>query len=128
MVITDDYKLYTGNIKLDTKLGDKVKFGLRATPSYTSQRRLPTSIHNPTRQSPWLPIYHTEETLQFIDRDVYPNVGVGDYFYENHLVNLDLDNDGNTERPVLPVIQIPMPNMWKESTMSIILNYLVLHM
>ncbi len=99
VVITDDYKLYTGNIKLDTKLGDKVKFGLRATPSYTSQRRLPTSIHNPTRQSPWLPIYHTEETLQFIDRDVYPNVGVGDYFYENHLVNLDLDNDGNTERP-----------------------------
>ncbi|MEP2687937.1 SusC/RagA family TonB-linked outer membrane protein [Maribacter dokdonensis] len=99
VVITDDYKLYTGNIKLDTKLGEKVKFGLRATPSYTSQRRLPTSIHNPTRQSPWLPIYHTEETLQFIDRDVYPNVGVGDYFYENHLVNLDLDNDGNTERP-----------------------------
>ncbi|MEO9478694.1 MAG: TonB-dependent receptor [Maribacter dokdonensis] len=99
VVITDDYKLYTGNIKLDTKLGEKVKFGLRATPSYTSQRRLPTSIHNPTRQSPWLPIYHTEESLQFIDRDVYPNVGVGDYFYENHLVNLDLDNDGNTERP-----------------------------
>ena len=99
VVITDDYKLYTGNIKLDTKLGEKVKFGLRATPSYTSQRRLPTSIHNPTRQSPWLPIYHTEETLQFINRDVYPDVGVGDYFYENHLVNLDLDNDGNTERP-----------------------------
>ena len=99
VVITDDYKLYTGNIKLDTKLGEKVKFGLRATPSYTSQRRLPTSIHNPTRQSPWLPIYHTEESLQFINRDVYPNVGVGDYFYENHLVNLDLDNDGNTERP-----------------------------
>ena len=99
VVITDDYKLYTGNIKLDTKLGEKVKFGLRATPSYTSQRRLPTSIHNPTRQSPWLPIYHTEESLQFINRDVYPNVGVGDYFYEDHLVNLDLDNDGNTERP-----------------------------
>ncbi|MFV1450454.1 TonB-dependent receptor [Maribacter sp. HS] len=99
VVITDDYKLYTGNIKLDTKLGEKVKFGLRATPSYTSQRRLPTSIHNPTRQSPWLPIYHTDETLQFINRDVYPDVGVGDYFYENHLVNLDLDNDGNTERP-----------------------------
>jgi len=99
VVITDDYKLYTGNIKLDTKLGEKVKFGLRATPSYTSQRRLPTSIHNPTRQSPWLPIYHTDETLQFINRDVYPNVGVGDYFNENHLVNLDLDNDGNTERP-----------------------------
>tara|TARA_R110002051_G_scaffold325766_1_gene430984 strand:+ start:20059 stop:23163 length:3105 start_codon:yes stop_codon:yes gene_type:complete len=99
VVITDDYKLYTANLKMDSKLGDKVRFGLNATPSYTYQRRLPTSIHNPIRQSPWLPIYHTESSLQFIDRDVYPDVGVGDYFYENHLKNLDLDGDGSTERP-----------------------------
>ncbi len=99
VVITDDYKLYTANLKFDTKIGKKLKFGLRASPSYTEQRRLPTSIHNPTRQSPWLPIFHTEETLQFINRSVYPDVGVGDYFFENHLVNLDLDNDGNGERP-----------------------------
>jgi len=99
VVITDDYKLYTGNIKVDTKISDKLKFGIRATPSYSKQRRLPTSIHNPIRQSPWLPIYHTEETLQFINRDVYPDVGVGDYFWENHLVNLDLDGDGSGERP-----------------------------
>lgn len=99
VVITDDYKLYTASLKVDSKLGDKVKFGLRATPSYTKQRVLPTSIHNPIRQSPWLPIYHTEETLQFINRDSYPDVGVGDYFFENHLINLDLDNDGSTERP-----------------------------
>ncbi len=99
VVITDDYQLYTANLKFDTKIGKRLKFGLRASPSYTEQRRLPTSIHNPTRQSPWLPIYHTEETLQYINRDVYPDVGVGDYFWENHLVNLDFDNDGNTERP-----------------------------
>ncbi|MDB4293358.1 TonB-dependent receptor [Maribacter sp.] len=99
VVITDDYKLYTANLKVDSKIGDKFKFGVRATPSFTKQRRLPTSIHNPTRQSPWLPIYHTEETLQFIDRGSFPDVGVGDYFFENHLVNLDFDNDGNTERP-----------------------------
>ncbi len=99
VVITDDYKLYTANLKFDTKVGKKLKFGLRASPSYTKQRRLPTSIHNPTRQSPWLPIYHTEETLEFIDRSRYPDVGVGDYFWENHLENRDYDNDGNTERP-----------------------------
>ncbi|MDP4600470.1 MAG: SusC/RagA family TonB-linked outer membrane protein, partial [Polaribacter sp.] len=51
------------------------------------------------RQSPWLPIYHTAETLQFINRGSYPDVEIGDYFIENHLVNLDLDNDGITERP-----------------------------
>ena len=99
VVITDDYKLYTGSLKMDTKLGKKVKFGVNLTPSYTKQRSLPTSIHNPIRQSPWLPIYHTEESLQFINRGSYPDVGIGDYFIENHLINLDLDNDGTSERP-----------------------------
>jgi len=99
VVITDDYKLYSAKLKLDSKIGKKVKFGLSATPSYSKRRALPTSIHNPMRQSPWLPIYHTEETLQFINRDAYPNVGVGDYFMENHLVELDLDNNGSDSRP-----------------------------
>ena len=99
VVITDDYKLFTTRLKVDTKFGKRAKFGLNVTPSYTKQRRLPTSIHNPTRQSPWLPIYHTEETLQFINRDTYPDVGVGDYFYENHLVELDFDGNGSDTRP-----------------------------
>ncbi len=99
VVITDDYKLYSAKLKLDSKIGDKVKFGLSATPSYSKRRALPTSVHNPIRQSPWLPIYHTEETLQFINRDAYPDVGVGDYFMENHLVELDLDGDGSDNRP-----------------------------
>ncbi|WP_073247161.1 SusC/RagA family TonB-linked outer membrane protein [Maribacter aquivivus] len=99
VVITDDYKLFSANMKVDSKIGERARFGIRATPSYTKQRRLPTSIHNPTRQSPWLPIYHTEESLQFINRDNYPDVGVGDYFYENHLVELDVNGDGNDSRP-----------------------------
>ncbi|MFY0593552.1 SusC/RagA family TonB-linked outer membrane protein [Roseivirga sp.] len=99
VVITDDYKLYTLNLKLDSKLTERLRFGLKATPSYSKRRALPTSIHNPIRQSPWLPIYHTEETLQFINRTAYPNVGVGDYFLENHLIQLDVDGVGGTGRP-----------------------------
>ncbi|SMC74706.1 SusC/RagA family TonB-linked outer membrane protein [Cellulophaga tyrosinoxydans] len=99
VVITDDYKFYSASLKLDTKLGDKLRFGISATPSYSKKRQLPTSIHNPTRQSPWLPIYHTEESLQFINRASYPNVAVGDYFYEDHLVNLNLDGIAGTTRP-----------------------------
>jgi len=45
-----------------------------------------------------LPIYHTEETLQLIDQARYPGVGVGDYFREDHLVELDLDGDGSDTR------------------------------
>ena len=99
VVLTDNYKLYAGSLKVNSKLTDKLKFGLSIRPSYSKRRRLPTSVHNPIRQSPWLPVYHSEETLQFIDRDDYPNVGVGDYFYEDHLVELDLDGDGSDTRP-----------------------------
>ena len=99
VVITDDYKLYSAKLKVSSKLTDKLKFGLSATPSYSKKRSLPTSIHNPIRQSPWLPIYHTAETLQFINRTAYPNVGIGDYFAENHLVELDLNGDGSDSRP-----------------------------
>lgn len=99
VVITDDYKVYSAKMKVDSKLSDKLKFGLSATPSYSKQRSLPTSIHNPIRQSPWLPIYHTAETLQFIDRDAYPNVGVGDYFREDHLDELDINGDGSNTTP-----------------------------
>ena len=99
VVITDNYRFYSANLKMDTKVTDRLKFGLSATPSYSKRRALPTSIHNPMRQSPWLPIYHTEETLQFIDRGAYPDVGVGDYFLENHLLNLDVNGDGSSSRP-----------------------------
>jgi len=95
VVITDDYKLYSFKLKMDTKLSDKLKFGLSATPSYSERRRLPTSIHNPIRQSPWLPIFHTEESLQFIDRNKYPNIGVGDYFREDHVESRDYNGDGS---------------------------------
>jgi len=97
VVITDDYNLYTANLKMDSDfLSKRAKFGLSITPSYTKQRRLPTSIHNPTRQSPWLPIYHTEETIALFTNG---SKSPGDYFYENDLINLDYDNNGSTERP-----------------------------
>lgn len=98
VVIFDDYKLYTGSVKIDSRLTDKLRFGVSATPSYTERRRLPTSIHNPVRQSPWLPIRHTEATLQFVNTASFPNVQVGDYFRENHLANVDLDGDGSSAR------------------------------
>lgn len=99
VVLTDDYELFSAKLKLDTRLSDRLQFGISLTPSHSNARQLPTSIHNPTRQSPWLPIYHTEESLQFIDRDRYPDIGVGDYFREDHLVEMDFDGDGSDVRP-----------------------------
>ena len=105
VVITDDYRLYSVKLKMDTKISDRLKLGLSATPSYSKRRALPTSIHNPIRQSPWLLPFHTEETLQFVNRDdpddnyYFPDVEVGDYFREQHLRNLDFTGDGVRSRP-----------------------------
>lgn len=101
VVITDDYRLYAGNIKMDTRITDDLKFGFKVNPSYSKRRALPTSIHNPIRQSPWLLIYHTEETIQYVDRDEYPDIQVGDYFNEDHLRNIDIDptDDQGSSRP-----------------------------
>ncbi|MEM6724272.1 MAG: SusC/RagA family TonB-linked outer membrane protein, partial [Bacteroidota bacterium] len=99
VILTDNYELYSAKLKIDTRLSDKLKFGVSITPSHSTARRLPTSIHNPIRQSPWLPIFHTEESLQFIDTNRYPDIGIGDYFREDHLVELDLDGDGSDTRP-----------------------------
>ncbi len=99
VVITDDYKLYSISLKMDTEVSDRLKFGIKAIPSYSKRRRLPTSIHNPIRQSPWLLIYHTEETLPFVDRNKYPDVKVGDYFREDHLREIDYTGDGSDSRP-----------------------------
>ncbi len=103
VVITDDFKLFTGSIKVDTKLNDKFEFGVSATPSYTKQRRLPTSIHNPIRQSPWLPIFHTESTLALVNQDdpngakYYPDLVPGDYAREDHFGPIDVDGDGDLD-------------------------------
>ncbi len=101
VVITDDYRLYAGKIKMETKITDDLKFGFNINPSYSKRRALPTSIHNPLRQSPWLPIFHSEETLKYIDRTEYPEVGIGDYFLEDHLINIDIDttDEQGSSRP-----------------------------
>ncbi|MDW3209923.1 MAG: TonB-dependent receptor [Reichenbachiella sp.] len=103
VVITDNFKLFTGSVKIDTKLNNKLKFGFNATPSYTKTRRLPTSVHNPIRQSPWLPIYHTEETLALVNQDdpdgakYYPDLIPGDYAREDHFGPMDVDGDGDLD-------------------------------
>lgn len=103
VVITDNFKLFTGSVKIDTKMNDKLKFGFNATPSYTKTRRLPTSVHNSIRQSPWLPIYHTEETLQLVNQDdsdgdkYYPDLIPGDYAREDHFGPIDVDGDGDLD-------------------------------
>lgn len=95
VLLTDDYKRYNLRLKIDTKVSDKFSMGGNLAPSYTERRRFAGSTHDVLRQSPWLPLYHTEETIGFVDRNVYPDVQVGDYAWERHFDNFDLFGTGD---------------------------------
>ncbi len=94
VLLTDDFKKYNLNFKIKTKFNDFVSFGASIAPSYTDRRRFDGSTHDILRQTPWLPLYHDEHTIQFVDTDNYPDVEVGDYALQRHFDNYDLNGDG----------------------------------
>ncbi|MGY0391382.1 SusC/RagA family TonB-linked outer membrane protein [Bizionia sp. KMM 8389] len=96
VLLTDDYKKYNLKLRLDTKVTDRLSFGVNIAPSYTSQRRFDGSTHDILRQAPWLPLYHDENTIQFVDSALYPNVKPGDYATQEHFDNYDLYGDGSS--------------------------------
>jgi len=112
VLLTDDFKKYNMNFKIKTKLNDRLSFGASIAPSYTSRRRFDGSTHDILRQTPWLPLYHDENTIQFVDRNVYPDVQVGDYAVQRHFDNYsgngfneqDISNTSNTN-PAAKVIE-----------------------
>ncbi len=95
VLLTDDYKRYNARLKLDTKVSDRIKLGVNFAPSYTRRRRFDGSTHDILRQTPWLPLYHDSNTIQFVDTNTYPNVQVGDYALQRHFDNYDLFGDGS---------------------------------
>ena len=95
VLLTDDFKKYNMNFKVKTKINDRLSFGASIAPSYTNRRRFDGSTHDILRQTPWLPVYHDENTIQFVDRNVYPDVQVGDYAVQRHFDNYDINGDGS---------------------------------
>jgi len=93
VLLTDDYKKYNLKLKVDTELSDKISYGVNVSPSYTNRRRFDGSTHDILRQPSWLPVYHDENTIQYVDRNIYPNVQVGDYAVQTHFDNYDLYGD-----------------------------------
>ena len=68
VLLTDNYEKLNFRIRLDTKLRERVEFGLNLNPSTTEQRRFPTGVHDALRQSPWLPLYLDETTINYVNR------------------------------------------------------------
>jgi TonB-linked SusC/RagA family outer membrane protein len=91
VLLTDDYKKYSLRLKVNTKLNDRLSFGMNVAPSYTNRRRFDGSTHDILRQTPWLPVYHDENTIQYVNRFKYPDVQIGDYATQRHFDDYDLD-------------------------------------
>ena len=102
VLLTDDFKKYTIKLKVDSKINDKLSFGLSLTPSFTDRQRFDGSTHDILRQPSWLPLYLDENTIQFVnrtrDKGKYANAQIGDYAIQRMFDDFDLVNG------------VPMPN------------------
>ena len=94
VLLTDDYKKYNLKLRVDTKFNEKFSAGVSLTPSFTNTRRMDGSTHDITRQPPWLPLYHDQNTIQFVNRvqddGRWADVQVGDYAWQYHFDGYDL--------------------------------------
>ncbi len=102
VLLTDDFKKYNLDLKVDTKVSKKLSFGARVTPTLTDRRRFDGSTHDILRQPSWLPVYLDANTIQFVNRTrdngKYANVQIGDYAIQRMFDDFDLANG------------VPMPN------------------
>ena len=94
VLLTDNFKKINFRLNLDTKVSDKVSFGIMLNPSVTNQRQFPIGFHDAIRQHAWLPLYLDESNIgffnpltrggQFADREI------GDYAWERMFDDFDL--------------------------------------
>ncbi|MBQ0788672.1 MAG: TonB-dependent receptor [Oceanihabitans sp.] len=94
VLLTDDYKKYAVKLKVDTKLSDKLSFGVNLSPSITNRRRFDGSTHDILRQPSWLPVYLDARTIQFVNRTrdggAYADAQIGDYAQQRMFDDFDL--------------------------------------
>lgn len=94
VLLTDNYEKLNFRLNLDTKISERVSFGVVLNPSMTEQRRFPIGVHDALRQNPWLPLYITEDNIQYVNRfrenGRWADVQVGDYAMERMFDDFDL--------------------------------------
>ncbi|MBT6236057.1 MAG: SusC/RagA family TonB-linked outer membrane protein [Bacteroidetes bacterium] len=94
VLLTDNYEKLNFRLNLNTKVSDRVSFGVVLNPSRTEQRRFPIGVHDALRQNPWLPLYLTEDNIQYVNRTRengrWADAQVGDYAMERMFDDFDL--------------------------------------
>ena len=94
VMLTDNYEKLNFRLNINTKVSDRVSFGVVLNPSRTEQRRFPIGVHDALRQNPWLPLYLTEDNIGFVNRTRengrWADAQVGDYAMERMFDDFDL--------------------------------------
>ncbi len=96
VLLTDNFEKINFRLNLDTKVNDRIEFGVMLNPSHTEQRRFPIGLHDALRQSPWLPLRLDENSIQFVNRfrenGRWEDAEIGDYAMERMFDDFDLVN------------------------------------
>ncbi|MEL6651981.1 MAG: SusC/RagA family TonB-linked outer membrane protein, partial [Bacteroidota bacterium] len=94
VLLTDNFEKINFRLNLDTKVSERVRFGVVLNPSHTEQRRFPIGIHDAVRQHAWLPLYLDENNIQYVNRfrenGRWADAQVGDYAMERMFDDYDL--------------------------------------
>jgi len=94
VLLTDNYTKINFRLNLTTKIRKRITMGVTLNPSYTNQRRFPIGVHDAIRQQPWLPLYITEDNVQYVNRfrenGRWADVQIGDYAMERMFDDYDL--------------------------------------
>ncbi|MEP1490238.1 MAG: SusC/RagA family TonB-linked outer membrane protein [Algibacter sp.] len=122
IALTDNFKKYNARIKVDSKSKNKkIKFGANLRVNYNDQDKLPARFTDPLRQYGHVPLYLTEDHLEYVtpfSTDVgvstdagklFENLEAGSYGFSrafDHVFTVDPDNprdilrDPNTGLPI----------------------------
>ena len=57
VLLTDNFNKTNFRLNLNTKVSERIDFGIMLNPSLVNQRRFPIGVHDAVRQQPWLPLY-----------------------------------------------------------------------
>jgi len=95
VLLTDNFEKINLRLRVDSKIRENVKMGVSINTSLTEQRKFPLRSQDAIRQSPWTPLYLTEENIQFVNRfrenGRWADAQVGDYAVERMFDDYDLD-------------------------------------
>ncbi|MEM7103219.1 MAG: TonB-dependent receptor [Bacteroidota bacterium] len=95
VLLTDNYRKINFRLNLDTKVSERISFGIMLNPSHTEQRRFPIGVHDAIRQHAWLPLFLDENNIQYVNRfrenGRWADAQIGDYAMERMFDDYDLD-------------------------------------